>query len=398
MNRAKGEKKYVFKPPMYSPLIAPLIHWISDYYFLKHKYKVVKVDVRSGMKELKQRYKNGDSLLVTPNHSDHCDPHVFMHLSRKFNVPVNFMAAREIFERNKSMRGPLLQLAGVFSIDRDGSDLKAIKEAVHILCKAEYPLVMFPEGEIYHLNEKLTPLNEGAATLALMAARKVKKEKNEKSVLIVPTALRYVYSDDIASTFSSRMDRLERSILWKPQAHLDIVNRIYKFGEAALSLKEKEYLDRTLAGSLNVRLSEFREILISREEEQYFKEVSNGNHPVRIRKLRGKIRSILLDGDPPSDETVARCCRSLDNLYFAIQLYSYPGQYLKEKPSSGRIEETIHKFEEDAFEENVILGERRVEVTFCDPINMMDYLSESRSSAAEVTTLMETAIREVLER
>ena len=226
------------------------------------------------------------------------------------------------------------------------------------------------------------------------------KEREEASAFIVPTAMKYRYVDDVSTTFGERMTRLEDRISWAPQDRLDIVDRIYKFGEAALALKEKEFLDRTLQGSLDERLHIFRETVIAEEEKRYMSKKSDeGNHPQRIRRLRGKIRTVLLDEKkPPEADMAAQCYRSLDRLYMAIQLYSYPGQYLRENPSADRIAETIHKFEEDAFGKSIIPGRRTVEVSFCEPINLFDYLdSPAKSATPKVTGLIESAIREVLE-
>ncbi len=401
MNRFQEDTPYEFHPPQYSKLCARLIYAVSDFFFLRRKHRIAGVKIAAGGDELIRLYKQGHSLLITPNHSDHCDPHALLHLSKRLKLPLHFMAAREIFEKEKGLRAPILQKAGVFSVDREGADLKSIKQAMKLLYDATYPLVMFPEGEIYHLNEKLTPLNEGAATLALRAAKKVKKDKPETRCYIIPTALRYSYIDDISTTFPERLARLEAHILWAPQNHLDIVSRIYKFGEAVLSLKEKEFLNRTLDGSLDERLNTFREHLISNEEKKYFAEIKTGNHPTRVRMLRGKIRSIILASETPGEETMTKCRASLDKLYVAIQLYSYPGQYLREKPSMDRIAETLHKFEEDIFEDSKILGQRSVEITFCKPINLMDRLDDlqkdSKRAVSDVTTEIEAAIQAVLQ-
>ncbi|MFC1462547.1 amino acid permease [Verrucomicrobiota bacterium] len=338
------------------------------------------------------------SVLIAPNHSDHCDPHGLISLARRWKIPFHFVAAREIFDKQRGLHGFVLQRAGVFSIDREGADIQAIKTAMRILFQARFPLVMFPEGEIYHLNEKLTPLNEGAATLALKTAARIRKEKEGAGAFIVPTAMKYRYVDDISTTFGERMTRLEDRILWAPQDHLNVVDRIYKFGEAALSLKEKEFLDRTLEGTLDGRLQTFREMLVAEEENRYFSKTDDGNHPTRIRRLRGKIRTILLNEKKPSDDEAIQCYRSLDRLYMAIQLYSYPGQYLRDNPSMDRIAETIHKFEEDAFGYTTIPGRRTVEITFCEPVNLLEHLdAPAKEATHEVTALIESAIRKVLE-
>ena len=172
MNRYREDTKYVFSPPEYSPFWAKFVYLFNYFFFLKRRDKIVDIKVSKGWENTYEKYKNRDSLLITPNHSDHSDPHVLLHLSWKYKIPIHFMAAREIFEQSRGLSGKILQRVGVFSIDREGTDLKSIKEALRIVFKGTYPLVMFPEGEIYHLNEKLTPLNQGAATIMLRIAKK----------------------------------------------------------------------------------------------------------------------------------------------------------------------------------------------------------------------------------
>ena len=400
MNRRRVQTKYVFKPPKYSRFLAPLIYLVSDVYYLRRVHKIVDVTIASGGLRLLELCQSGNSLLITPNHSDHADPHVLLHLNRAYKIPVHFVAAREVFEVNRGLNGKVLQRAGVFSIDREGSDVKAIKEAMRIVYEARCPLIMFPEGEIYHINEKLTPLNEGAASIMLKTAIRLKKEKKQIGCYIIPTAMQYTYIDDISSTFSDAMSTLEQHLLWAPQDHLDIVERIYKFGEALLALKQKELLNQTLEGTLPEQLNAFIEIIISEIEKKYFSKIGNGSHPERIRKARGKIRSLLLNNDnPPTTQIIESCYIDLDKLFFATQLYSYPGQYIREKPTDDRIAETILKFEEDVFGVYRIKGRRSARVIFCEPIDLYTYLdqhkTDSKSAVREVTTRIESAIQNV---
>ena len=401
MNRFRDNIPYDFHPPKYSPLLAPLILWISDHFMLRRTHRITEITVSGAGKDVLAAYKRGDALLITPNHSDHADPHVLLHLSRRFRVPLHFMAAREIFAKRGGLQGAMLQRAGIFSIDREGSDLRSIKEALKILFEGRFPLVMFPEGEIYHLNQRLTPLNEGAATLGLRAAKRIRADGRANGALIVPTALRFQYTPEIAKTFGPRLARLETHIGWPPQASMDLVPRIYKFGDAILSLKEIELLNTRLEGTLHARLARLRETLVAEEEQRYFGAMADGEHPTRVRRLRGKVRSILLAGETPDAETLRSCYRSLDRLYTAVQLYSYPGQYLREDPSRERIAETLHKFEEDLFGENVIYGDRSVNVVFCEPIDLMPYTDapkqDAKQTVLEITTRVENSIRAALQ-
>jgi 1-acyl-sn-glycerol-3-phosphate acyltransferase len=376
MNRYREDTVYEFRPPRYSPLWAPVLYALSDTVYLHRKHRVRDVRVTAGGEAVLEHYRRGDAMLFTPNHSDHADPHVLMHLSRRFRIPVHFMAAREIFEVKWGLQGRFLQCVGVFSIDREGSDLRAIKEALRIMAEGRYPLVLFPEGEIFHLNELLTPLNEGAATIALRTARRPGSGVAGRRVMVVPTALRYRYVEDVTPTFGPALDRLEAYLHWPPRRRQDLVERIYRFGEAMLGLKEMQWLGHTLSGPLPERVAEFRERLIRGAEEALGKPSGAGPHPERVRRLRGHIRSLILTTPPPPPEALQAHYETLDRLYLAVQLYSYPAQYVRERPSQERLAETILKFQEDLFHEYRVPGPREVEVCFGEPADAGTLLAE----------------------
>jgi len=212
--------------------------------------------------------------------------------------------------------------------------------------------------------------------------------------------MHYTYTEDISPLFGPAMDRLEAFLHWGPQEELTIVDRIYKFGDALLGLKEQEYLGRRLEGDLMERLALFRRTIVEDSEVRHFGAVGEGHHPERVRRLRGKIRSLLLAEETPDAARVAQLNRDLDRLHFAVQLYSYPGTYLREKPSVDRIAETILKFEEDVFGSAEPKGRRRVEVTFCEPImvsdRLADYADDAKGTVRQVTGETAEAIRGAL--
>jgi 1-acyl-sn-glycerol-3-phosphate acyltransferase len=403
MNRYREDVPYTFRPPCYSRFWAPLIYWLSDTVYLRRKYRVTEVAPPVGADPVAALYRAGTSLLLTPNHSDHSDPHVMMHWARRARVPLHFMAAREIFLVNHGVNGAVLQRAGVFSIDREGTDLRSIKEALRIVGDGRYPLVLFPEGEIFHLNERLTALNDGAATIALRAAAKTGRESPPRDVCVVPVALRYTYTEDVIPACTAVMDRLETWLGGGPApAGHDLVARIHAFGTALLERKEREFLGRSLGGDLAARLEAFRELLIGEVEANYPGHDADAPHPERVRRARGRIRALLLGTPPPDAAARAACFRDLDRLYLAVQLYSYPGQYLREKPSPDRIAETVLKFQEDVFGVSRPMGRRKVETVFCPPLHASTFLGSSRgdakSAASRLTHAMEEAIRSALQR
>jgi 1-acyl-sn-glycerol-3-phosphate acyltransferase len=136
-----------------------------------NRFNIRDIKVR-GQEHLVRLVKSGHSVLVAPNHADHADPSLLVQAGRRNGIAFHFMAARECFERGWLHRFAL-QHSGAFSVDREGADLASIRTAMNILRECRHPLVIFPEGEIYHHHEELDLLNEGVATILLRAAEKL---------------------------------------------------------------------------------------------------------------------------------------------------------------------------------------------------------------------------------
>src|SRR5690606_3272710 len=109
-------------------------------------------------------------VLITPNHSSHADPFALLETADQFGAPFYFMTAWQVFGMTHSIGRRILQQHGCFSINREGHDVRAVRCAVDVLATQRQPLVIFPEGEVFHLNDRLMPFRRGAATAALLAA------------------------------------------------------------------------------------------------------------------------------------------------------------------------------------------------------------------------------------
>ena len=61
----------------------------------------------------------------------------------------------------------------------------------------------------------------------------------------------------------------------------------------------------------------------------------------------------------------------MDDLFFVMQLYSYPGDYLADNPTIERLAETLDKFEEDVLGARhpfTVRGRRTVSIRFGKPL------------------------------
>ena len=396
MNIYRPQKPYVFRPPKYSPCWAPALRCIARL-ALRNHLNIRDIRVH-GIERVVELARRGESMLIAPSHSDHADPSVLVVTSAKYGLSFRYMAAREGFERHP-VPAFILQHLGAFSVDREGADISAIKTAMQILQGGKSPLVIFPEGEIYHHHEHLGLLNEGVATILL---RSLGKLDDARTCWLVPTAMRYLYDESATETFSARLDKLENRIGWKPRPELPVVDRIYRLGSGLLALKEEEYLGFTHSGSLVDRMTALRDQLIERVEKRHGLGGADKLIPERVKAIRGRIRKRLLDEkNPPDAEQMRALQDDLDTVFIVLQLFSYPGRYVKEQPTHHRIAETLLKLEEDVLGKGTYPTPRDAVLRFGEPVDVRAFLRERsldvKSGVEPLTDFMAESIQRELE-
>jgi 1-acyl-sn-glycerol-3-phosphate acyltransferase len=322
-------------------------YWAGGHYNqfrLQREQKVKAIDVQ-GLDVLSALLKRGDSVLITPNHPDHADASVLYELSRMVGQPFRYMAAYQIF---KGMARWVLPRVGVFSVDREGADLSAFKAAVNTLAEGKAPLVIFPEGEIYRLAEQLTPLREGAFSIAAAAARKL--DGTERKIWIVPMGLCYRFQPghDPLPALRSIMDRLETRFAWRVQSQKPLVDRILSYADGILSLKEVEYLGSPQPGSFKERTLNLIEQILAPMESRRLRGRRAATIPERVKDVRRACLEVLEAAATTQDERACRQARDdLEDLFLVIQIFSYPGGYVRQRPTLERLAETLMKCEED---------------------------------------------------
>ena len=331
----------------YPPKLHPLWGELGRVYIRRQLRRELRVDAIEvdGLENLNPLIERGDGVLIAPNHSDSADAGVMFEVGRRAPRPSYFMAAYQIFRGLDRVHLPRL---GVFPVDREGSDLRAFRAGVEILSVGKNPLVVFPEGEIYHMSDRLTPLREGAAALAATAARKL--AGTGRTVWIVPAAIKYRFLEghDPVPALESLMDDLEARFTWWPRAGHDLIERVYFYAEGMLALKELEYLGAVRQGPIKGRVAGLRAHILERIEDRRFHRRSVEPDPVRVKELRRACLDALARPGCTAEEA-AEARRDLNDLFAVVQLYSYPGDYVKSCPTVERLAETLMKFEQDVF-------------------------------------------------
>lgn len=397
MRRLRNDLPYTFRPPKVKLWLRPFALAMNRGLHLQRKYRIERIH-EEGFERVRELSEDGHSILLAPNHSDHSDPHVIMELASRHGMKPLFMGAREIFEV-----GPVsawsLQSVGVFSVDRDGADLSAIKTAISILERGTDPLVMFPEGEIYHHHRRLDPLNEGVASILLKVAGRL---RDGKKAYLVPVGLQFSHDPSVEATFRDRLSTLEDRIGWTPKPAMPVDERIIRLAVGVLSLKETEFLSYSGAGCIQERLTQLCDNLLTDVEARYPLDSNATTAPERVRALRFRIRRRLLNTEtPPTAAELEVLLDDLDRVFSALQAHSYIGDYVTIDPTLDRRAEMVMKLEEDLLGFPLYPIARTARVTAGEPISVSDLIDSgeipAKGGAMQLTELLEKQLSGLLQ-
>jgi hypothetical protein len=194
------------------------------------------------------------------------------------------------------------------------------------------------------------------------------------------------------------MDRLEREVFWRPRPERSLVERIYSLAEALLVLKELEFLGAAASGPIVERLHGLAEhVLTSAEQRCGVAAAAGATIPERVKSVRRAAlekREPLDEGDPQQ----AELRNVLDDAFFVVQLFSYPGNYLTEQSSVERLAETLDKLEEDVLGKYsaTIHSRRAVTISIGEPIAVPSEKG-SKNAVGELTETLERSVQGLLD-
>jgi 1-acyl-sn-glycerol-3-phosphate acyltransferase len=360
------DKPYVPVPPHRGNLWPKLLSFYAPR-MLRKKFRVERVDIVHE-ERLKNSLSQGHGILLAPNHCRDEDPFVLGMLSKHVGTPFFIVASWHLFMQSR-LQTFLLTRAGAFSIYREGIDRTAVNTAVEILETAERPLVIFPEGFISRSNDRLNDLMDGTGLIVRSAAKKRAKLEPPRKVVVHPVAMRYHFHGNIQSAAEAVLDDIERRLTWRPLKGLPLLDRIYKTGNALLSLKELEYLGHAREGELGTRLKNLIDAILVPLEDEWVEGRHDDPVPARVKRLRSAILPDMTKDEIDEAERDRRW-KQLADLYLAQQLFNYPPDYVRSNATPERILETVERFEEDLTDRIRVHGPSRATVTVGEAIEV----------------------------
>ena len=386
--------RMLFAPQVWKPHLSPtLVSWLRPLRIHQQDrlIQISKVEVE-GAEIVQDCLEHEHGVMLMPNHSSHADPYTIYSAADTIGTALYVMATWHVFHDKTWLTRWLLTKHGCFSVDREANDIGAFRLATKILQEKRQPLVIFPEGEIYHCNERVTPFREGAAAIAVAAAR-----KSKRPITCIPCAIVYRYEEDPTDALIETMGQLEEAMFWRRQTERTLEQRIYDFAEVLLAVKELEYLRETRSGKLTDRIATLREHILGAVESRQGLEGGGKSIPERVKSARKTIME-KLSSDALAAEQQEQLDIDMEDLFLVVQSFSYPGDYVVDRPTVERMAETIDKFEEDVLRKATasIKSRRRVKVRFGEPVEVSND-RKAKGQTTTITTTIEQRVQSMLD-
>jgi 1-acyl-sn-glycerol-3-phosphate acyltransferase len=338
------DKPYEFVPPTLGTFWPRLLGRFLLPHVLASSQGIESHDV-VGLERLRASVDAGHGILLTPNHCRPCDPMVLYQLGLAVGAPVHIMASWHLFMQGRLQRW-LLRRGGVFSVYREGMDRDALKCAIQILVTARRPLVLFPEGVVSRANDRLNHLMDGTVFIARTAAKQRAEQSPPGRVVVHPIAIRYFFLGDIERTLEPVLETIERRLSWAPQSRKALRDRIYKIGDALLTLKEIEYREQPQEGDISARAAGLVDHILRPLEQEWLKGKREADVVARVKALRAAMLQEMV-AETVDETERRRRWRQLADVYLAQQLAFYPPDYFKPELTPEKLLETVERFEED---------------------------------------------------
>ncbi len=393
-----SDAAYRFFPAKPSPFFIRTGRALNRYLVLPGKnHHISEIRVEGATEALREARARGDRLLYVINHPSHSDPQVITEVHRRLGQPSSFMAAYDVFLRSRFTAWSMQKL-GHFSVDRESGDRRTMTAAIEILNGGEYALNIFPEGNVYLTNDRVTPFLDGTAFIAVKAQQGL----DEARIQIVPISLKFTHLTTPREAVTRRMIRLatDSGHEFPAGSTDDPLASMLGLGLHILRtfLQEHGYQTEMAKSDKSVHeiLENFAGALVTRlEEELELPPAKNSDLVDRIRKIRSTIHQIRTTSEGNArPETDALARRAI----LALRVNGYLTPYLTENPTIDRYEETAERIAEDFYSRAMPrTGPRRAIARLHPPIDVRAALDaaggKGRAAVPSLTRAMEDAVQ-----
>lgn len=353
--------------------------------------------------EVLKKLPAGAGVILIPNHADETDPRVCLELSRRSGRRFISMCNREAFDEIYGIAGWALQRLGHFSVERGAHDTHAKEFAIETVQKGEEVLVIFPEGEIFYLNEVVQAFHSGAVEICMQAIAEKKKTDPSFTAYLVPMAIKYHYSVPIDNLILTRIEKMEARLSIKEYAPT-LAGRLQRIQKTLLEREQAAYkiqIETTGRQDLYQEIVETENAIISQVESKHQEMRVSQPHIIdQSWQLSAELKEDLA---AQTDVAVKKELeKDIDALREVAQLSSWRPQYYEDETSLDRLAEALMKMERELYrvKRPVPLTSRDVYVKLAAPIDLStvlpDYLQDARSVRHKLTDDLHGQIQDLV--
>jgi 1-acyl-sn-glycerol-3-phosphate acyltransferase len=411
-------RRPAFLPPKLNPLVLGLAKRCLPWLFARRGGGIEVAMSDADLARLRSLKRQ--RLLLLSNHPSHFDPPILMDISRRLGEDFLFVAAREVFDRDRGFHGWLLQRCGCYSLIRGAVDRDSFAMTQKILAEGRHWLVIFIEGEVSMDNETLIPFESGVLSLALRAQDTL-ADTSESPIHVATVAMKARYKPGVERAIDASIAQLEQKVGLTPPPPADGASaspwpafreRIARIGDAVLSTLERTYLLTPQPGTpVDARIAALRGRMLSKMESFLdLPSPPDGAVLDRVRTIRNKMdRIIHAYGDLP--ETLSAYERqqlALRQQAFAdfyvdlarlVNFLTLRGGALDDAPPE-RFAEVVLRLEEEVHGKARLVHPRTVTVQVGEIVNLRDHLpafrKDKRKTAAALADRLEAEMTALL--
>ena len=111
-------------------------------------------------------------------------------------------------------------------MERGGQNDQAKRYAIEVVKRGQEVLVVFPEGEIYYLNDLVQPFKSGGVDIGMQAVVEARRIQPDWTAYLVPMAIKYRYRRPIGPILERRTRLMEQRLFqrisrWLAAAAID---------------------------------------------------------------------------------------------------------------------------------------------------------------------------------
>ncbi|MDZ4835557.1 MAG: 1-acyl-sn-glycerol-3-phosphate acyltransferase [Candidatus Melainabacteria bacterium] len=353
--------------------------------------------------EMFRKIPKGAGISLTSNHADETDPRVVVELSRRSGKRFISMCNREAFDENNGLAGWALQRLGHFSVERGAHDTPAKVFAIDVIKSGSEVLVIFPEGEIFYMNEVVQPFHSGAIDLTMQAIIDKRRTDPKWTAFIVPMAIKYHYEPSVISILQTRIAKIE-SHLSMTVGQKSLPERLLAIQKVLIDREEQIHrvaLEKT-SDDLEEEIMLARRKILSDVERKY-----HGDEPLKRRaideawKLGAELREKLEEQSDLQEK--AQLEADIATLQEVAQLASWHPNYYAGTTSIDRMAEVVLKMERELYhiKRPPQMASRKVFVKIAEPVDIGAHIEEYQKDAhavrSQLTDKLQNRIQSLLD-